>query len=468
MVRTAYGGGVRTPEHHSDSLEGLLMGSPGVKVVVPSTPLDAAGLLLAAIDDPDPVVMMEPIRLYRAVARGAARRAAAGASWARRACGANGTDVTLVAWGAVVPPALEAAELVSRPTASRSKSIDPRTLSPLDWDTLVGSVDKTGRLVVAHEAPRTGGPGGEAGRQPGRALLLRAAQPAAARGWRGRGVPAAVARGRVPARRRAHRRRRCARRWTTDRWPFEFKLPDLGEGIHEAQVLAWKVTPGQEVAAFQPLCEVESAKAAVELTAPVAGRVRETRFAEGDIAHLGDVLVVIDTDTTATAVRHRARPPGRSLSGSGSSVRHPEPPTSPGHRRRRRANACAPRHSSASSPAIWAYRSRTSRARGRTDACGSPTSRRARLAPAPAKTTIPLRGLRKSIADHMVAGLAHAPQVTSMDLLDVTELVRARDVAARPATGAGGAADVPAVLRQGGDRGAAKRCPSANAVVDER
>src|SRR5437879_3769661 len=76
---------------------------------------------------------------------------------------------------------------------------------------------------------------------------------------------------------------------------FEFKLPDLGEGSHEAQVLAWKVAPGQEVAAFQPLVEVESAKAAVELTAPVAGRVLETRFVEGAIAQLGDVLVVIDT-----------------------------------------------------------------------------------------------------------------------------------------------------------------------------
>src|SRR5437870_3232340 len=83
--------------------------------------------------------------------------------------------------------------------------------------------------------------------------------------------------------------------------PFEFKLPDLGEGIHEAQVLAWKVTPGQDIAAFQPLCEVESAKAAVELTAPVAGRVVETRVAEGGVAQLGDVLVVIDTDGRGSA-----------------------------------------------------------------------------------------------------------------------------------------------------------------------
>src|SRR5919108_5465370 len=77
--------------------------------------------------------------------------------------------------------------------------------------------------------------------------------------------------------------------------PFEFKLPDLGEGIEEAQVLVWKVRPGQEVAAFAPLCDVESAKAAVELTSPVGGRVREMRVAEGETARRGEVLIVIDT-----------------------------------------------------------------------------------------------------------------------------------------------------------------------------
>src|SRR5712691_9111921 len=104
---------------------------------------------------------------------------------------------------------------------------------------------------------------------------------------------------------------------------FEFKLPDLGEGIHEAQVLAWKVTPGQEVTAFQPLCEVESAKAAVELTAPVAGRVLETRFAEGAIAQLGDVLVVIDTGANGnTAVDE----PREWFGIVGSQARAPSPP----------------------------------------------------------------------------------------------------------------------------------------------
>jgi pyruvate dehydrogenase E1 component beta subunit len=160
VVRTAYGGGVRTPEHHSDSLESLLMSSPGVKVVVPSTPLEAAGLLLAAIDDPDPVVIMEPIRLYRsthAALPDELPRVPLGVASVRRV----GTDVTLIAWGAVVPPALEAAEQVARTEGIEVEVIDPRTLSPLDWDTLVSSVEKTGRLVVAHEAPRSGGPGGE-------------------------------------------------------------------------------------------------------------------------------------------------------------------------------------------------------------------------------------------------------------------------------------------------------------------
>src|SRR5438270_3249527 len=112
VVRTAYGGGVRTPEHHSDSLEGLLLGSPGVKVVVPSTPLEAAGLLLSAIDDADPVVMMEPIRLYRATREALPDQLARiplGQARVRR----TGRDVTLVAWGAVVPTALEAVERVA-------------------------------------------------------------------------------------------------------------------------------------------------------------------------------------------------------------------------------------------------------------------------------------------------------------------------------------------------------------------
>lgn len=159
VIRTPYGGGVRTPEHHSDSLEALLMATPGVKVAVPSTPLDAAGLLLAAIDDADPVVIMEPIRLYRApgdTLPDPLPRVPLGQACVRRA----GEDITLVGWGAVVPMALDAARTAAD-EGIQVEVIDLRTLSPIDWQTVAESLERTGRLVVAHEAPRTGGPGGE-------------------------------------------------------------------------------------------------------------------------------------------------------------------------------------------------------------------------------------------------------------------------------------------------------------------
>jgi pyruvate dehydrogenase E1 component beta subunit len=159
VVRTPYGGGVRTPEHHSDSLEGLLLGSPGIKVVVPSTPLDAAGLLLSAIADADPVVMMEPIRLYRSAREPVPERLAP-VPLGKARIHRQGSDVTLVAWGAMVPVAAAAADEVAA-DGIQAEVIDPRTLSPLDWDALGASVEKTGRLVVVHEAPRTGGPGAE-------------------------------------------------------------------------------------------------------------------------------------------------------------------------------------------------------------------------------------------------------------------------------------------------------------------
>jgi pyruvate dehydrogenase E1 component beta subunit len=160
VVRTAYGGGVRTPEHHSDSLEAQLVHAPGLKVVVPSTPADAAGLLLAAIDDPDPVVFMEPIRLYRS-ARGELPDALSPIPLGEAVVRRPGSDVTLVAWGAMMPLAMQAAEVVASTDGVQAAVIDLRTLSPLDLDTVAASVETTGRLVVVHEAPRTAGLGAE-------------------------------------------------------------------------------------------------------------------------------------------------------------------------------------------------------------------------------------------------------------------------------------------------------------------
>ena len=210
---------------------------------------------------------------------------------------------------------------------------------------------------------------------------------------------------------------------------YEFKLPDLGEGIHEAQVLTWKVRTGDTVAAFQALCEVESAKAAVELTSPVAGQVRETRVAEGDVAHLGEVLVVIDTDAqqaepewfgiVGTAPQAAPSTPSEKVFAApfvrklarDLNVRLEDVPGSGPQGRVRAADVQAFVHkATAAEPTEVRAIPRGTEVQ--------PTGGRA----------IPLRGMRKAIADHMVEAVQRAPQVTSMDLFDVTELHRARGV----------------------------------------
>jgi pyruvate dehydrogenase E1 component beta subunit len=155
VVRMPYGGGVRAPELHQDSPEAYYAHAAGVKVAVPSTPADAKGLLSAAIRDPDPVVVLEPKRLYRS-----SRGEVPPGDWAvplgKARVAAPGDDVTLIAYGAMVGVALEArAELEQEGTSA--EVVDLRTLVPLDEDTILGSVGKTGRAVVIQEAPRTCG-----------------------------------------------------------------------------------------------------------------------------------------------------------------------------------------------------------------------------------------------------------------------------------------------------------------------
>jgi pyruvate dehydrogenase E1 component beta subunit len=156
VVRTPYGAGVRALEHHSESLEGAYGHVPGLKVVVPSTPYDTKGLLTSAIRDADPVLFMEPKRIYRAFREEVPEEAyevPLGEASVRR----EGEAVTVVSWGAMTPPTLEAVEELG----VDAEVIDLRTVSPLDSETVVDSVRKTGRAVVVHEAPRTGGLGAE-------------------------------------------------------------------------------------------------------------------------------------------------------------------------------------------------------------------------------------------------------------------------------------------------------------------
>jgi pyruvate dehydrogenase E1 component beta subunit len=158
-IRSPYGGGVRTPELHSDALEALFVHTPGLKVVAPSTAADARGLLLSAIRDPDPVIVLEPLRGYRAI-RGEVPEDDTTVPIGPARIVREGQDITLIAWSAMVPVAVTAAERATAEGIS-VEVIDLRTLAPMDTDTLTASVQKTGRAVVVHEAPQTGGVGAE-------------------------------------------------------------------------------------------------------------------------------------------------------------------------------------------------------------------------------------------------------------------------------------------------------------------
>ena len=158
-VRAPYGGGVRAPELHSDGFEAHFAHAPGLKVVAPSTPHDAKGLLLAAIRDPDPVLYLEPLRGYRQV-KGDVPDGDYVVELGKARIAREGTDVTLVAWSAAVQIALQAADDAQAQGIS-VEVIDLRTLVPLDVGTLTSSVTKTGRAVVVHEAPLTAGFGAE-------------------------------------------------------------------------------------------------------------------------------------------------------------------------------------------------------------------------------------------------------------------------------------------------------------------
>jgi pyruvate dehydrogenase E1 component beta subunit len=175
VVRMPYGGGIHPPEHHSESYESLFLNSPGFKVVVPSNPYDAKGLLTAAIRDPDPVLFMEPKRIYRAF-RDTIPAEPYTVPLGEAAVAREGEDVTLISWGAMVRVCLDAADMLARDDIA-VEVVDLRTLNPLDRPAVLDSVTKTGRAVVVHEAPRTNGFGGEIAALIGEHALLHLEAP---------------------------------------------------------------------------------------------------------------------------------------------------------------------------------------------------------------------------------------------------------------------------------------------------
>ncbi len=159
VLRAPFGGGIHAPEHHSESTETIFAHIPGLRVVIPSSPSRAYGLLLAAIRDPDPVIFLEPKRIYRLVKQEVPDD---GEALPLDVCFMlrEGTDVTVVTWGAMTHETMMAADQLAAEGIS-AEVIDVATVKPLDMDTILKSVAKTGRCVIVHEAARTVGMGAE-------------------------------------------------------------------------------------------------------------------------------------------------------------------------------------------------------------------------------------------------------------------------------------------------------------------
>lgn len=159
VIRSPYGGGIRGGLYHSQSAEAYFAHTPGLKVVIPSNPYDAKGLLISAIRDEDPVIFLEPKRLYRSL-KGEVPDTEYTVPIGKAAITKEGTDVSVFAYGSMIPLCLEAAEKAKEQNIS-VEVVDLRTIVPLDIETILASVRKTGRAVVVYEAPKTGGFGAE-------------------------------------------------------------------------------------------------------------------------------------------------------------------------------------------------------------------------------------------------------------------------------------------------------------------
>lgn len=159
VIRMPYGGGIRALEHHSESLESIFAHIPGLKVVIPSTPYDTKGLLTAALNGDDPVIFLEPKRIYRAFKQEIPDQEYE-VPIGKAKIVKPGTDITVVAWGAMVREAEKAMKMVEEQGIS-VELIDLRTISPVDKETIINSVKKTGRILIAHEAFKSFGPGAE-------------------------------------------------------------------------------------------------------------------------------------------------------------------------------------------------------------------------------------------------------------------------------------------------------------------
>lgn len=300
VVRVPYGGGIGAVEHHSDSSEAYYAHTAGLKVVTPATAADAYSLLREAIADPDPVIFLEPKRHYwsKEETELPSRTEPFGTAAIRR----PGTDATLVGYGPSVSLALAAAAEAAAGGLD-VEVLDLRTLVPLDDRTLTESVRRTGRCLVVHEAQGFAGVGAEIAAlvqercfDALRAPVLRVTgldapyPPPLLEGAHIPGVPRVLA--------GLHRllgveERAVSRPSPPSSSDRTFVLPDLGEGLADAELLEWKVAVGDTVVHDQVVAEVETAKSVVTLPSPFAGTVTALHCPAGEVVQVGAPLLTV-------------------------------------------------------------------------------------------------------------------------------------------------------------------------------
>ncbi|WP_405672994.1 2-oxo acid dehydrogenase subunit E2 [Streptomyces sp. NBC_01530] len=312
VVRIPYGGGIGGVEHHSDSSEAYYAHTAGLKVVTPATAADAYSLLREAIDDPDPVIFLEPKRRYwtKEPLELPLRTEPFGTAAVRRA----GTDATLVAYGPSVAVALEAAQLAAAEGLD-VEVLDLRTLVPLDDRALDASVRRTGRCLVVHEAQGFAGVGAEiAARVQERCFDALRAPVLRVTGFDIPYPPPLLEDAHLPGLRRVldglHRLLPALGRGVRGSVPLSgatapgktFLLPDLGEGLAEAEVLEWMVAVGDPVEHDQVVAEVETAKSVVTLPSPFAGTVTALHCPAGEVVRVGAPLLTVEEAADSGAV----------------------------------------------------------------------------------------------------------------------------------------------------------------------
>ena len=301
VVRMPTGGGIFGGQTHSQSPEALFTHVCGLKTVVPSNPSDAKGLLIAAIEDPDPVIFLEPKRLYNGPFDGHHDRPVT--PWSKHELGEvpdghyavplgtsairrEGAALTILAYGTMVHVAMAAAA----ETGVDAEIIDLRTLLPLDLETIEASVRKTGRCVIVHEATLTSGFGAELSALVQETCFYHLEAPDRACRRLGHALSACAGMGLLP--RSRPRRPRAARDDGGVRWrEHVIRLPDVGEGIAEAELVEWHVKVGDLVREDTTLAAVMTDKATVEIPSPVDGEIIWLGAEIGDMVAVGSDLV---------------------------------------------------------------------------------------------------------------------------------------------------------------------------------